>query len=82
MSTKLINLLSDDQLDKISSGKLWTFHGGIHPQENKIQSSQSAITDAGIPPYLIIAIESKSYTPVLLVKVGDSVLKGQALTKV
>ena len=82
MPTKLINLLSDDQLAQVSSGKQWSFHGGIHPQENKAQSNQSAITDAGIPPYLVIAIEYKGYTPELLVKVGDPVLKGQALTKV
>ncbi|WP_372881836.1 electron transport complex subunit RsxC, partial [Psychromonas sp.] len=82
MPTKLINLLSDDQLAQVSSGKLWSFHGGIHPQENKAQSNQSAITDTGIPPYLVIAIEYKGYVPELLVKVGDPVLKGQALTKV
>ena len=46
----------------------------VLPQENKAQSNQSAIKDAGIPPYLVIAIEYKGYTPELLVKVGDPVL--------
>ncbi|HEY7865038.1 MAG TPA: electron transport complex subunit RsxC, partial [Psychromonas sp.] len=82
MTTKSINLLSDEQLAQVSSGKQWSFHGGIHPQENKLQSNQSAITDAGIPPYLVIAVEHKGYIPELLVKVGDPVLKGQALSKV
>ncbi|ABM02588.1 electron transport complex, RnfABCDGE type, C subunit [Psychromonas ingrahamii 37] len=81
MTTKAINLLSDAQLAQVSSGKQWSFHGGIHPAENK-QSSQIAITDAGIPPYLVISIDHKGYIPELLVKVGDPVLKGQALTKV
>jgi electron transport complex protein RnfC len=82
MTTQPINLLSDDQLAQISSGKQWSFHGGIHPEENKQQSSHVAITDAGIPPYLVISIEHKGYIPELLVKVGDPVLKGQPLSKV
>ncbi|PKF63405.1 electron transport complex subunit RsxC [Psychromonas sp. psych-6C06] len=80
--TEKFNLLSDEQLDAISSGKLWNFHGGIHPEENKLQSSQYAIRDAGIPATLVIPVEQKGHTPELLVKVGDAVLKGQPLTKV
>uniref|UniRef100_UPI0003B4840D electron transport complex subunit RsxC n=1 Tax=Psychromonas hadalis TaxID=211669 RepID=UPI0003B4840D len=80
--TDKFNLLSDEQLATISSAKLWTFHGGIHPQENKHQSNQTAIRDAGIPATLIISVEHKGHTPELLVKVGESVLKGQPLTKV
>ncbi|WP_037027436.1 electron transport complex subunit RsxC [Psychromonas aquimarina] len=82
MTTQPINLLSEEQLAQISSGKQWTFHGGVHPQENKIQSSGSAICDAGIPEFLVIGIEHKGHSPEMLVKVGDPVLKGQALTKV
>jgi electron transport complex protein RnfC len=82
MTKKSINLLSDAQLAQVSSGKQWSFHGGIHPEENKQQSKQIAITDAGIPPYLVISIDHKGYIPELLVKVGDPVLKGQALSKV
>ena len=80
--TDKFNLLTEEQLDSISSGKLWTFHGGIHPQENKLQSNQYAIRDAGIPATLVIPVEHKGHTPELLVKVGEPVLKGQALTKV
>jgi electron transport complex protein RnfC len=82
MTTKPINLLSKELLAEISSGKQWSFHGGIHPQENKHQTDQIIISDAGIPPFLIIAIEHKGFIPELLVKIGDPVLKGQALTKV
>ncbi|MCW8996153.1 MAG: electron transport complex subunit RsxC [Psychromonas sp.] len=82
MTIKPIKQLSKEQLAKISSGKHWSFHGGIHPQENKQQSNQTMIKDAGIPPFLVIAIEYKGYIPELLVKVGDPVLKGQPLTKV
>jgi electron transport complex protein RnfC len=81
MTTTPINLLSEEQLAEISSGKHWSFHGGIHPQENKQQSSKAIIKDAGIPPFLVIAVEQKGESPLLLVNIGDSVLKGQALTK-
>ena len=75
-------LLSDEKLEQIAAGKTWDFHGGVHPAQNKQQSNQSAITDAGIPDQLIIAVEQKGHIPELLVNVGDSVLKGQPLTKV
>ena len=74
--------LSDEKLEQIAAGKTWDFHGGVHPAQNKQQSNQSAITDAGIPDQLIIAVEQKGHIPELLVNVGDSVLKGQPLTKV
>jgi len=76
------HLLSDEKLEQIAAGNLWDFHGGVYPLENKRQSNQVAICDAGIPSHLIIAIQQKDYVPELLVKVGDSVLKGQPLTKV
>ena len=75
------NRLSDKQLKHINAGRLWQFHGGIHPEENKQQSNQSSIEDAGIAPFLVISVEHRGQVPQLLVNVGDSVLKGQALTK-
>jgi len=75
-------LLSDEKLEQIAAGKLWDFHGGVHPVQNKVQSNQTPITDAGIPSELILAVEQKGHIPELLVKVGDHVLKGQSLTKV
>ncbi|MEL0660471.1 electron transport complex subunit RsxC [Psychromonas arctica] len=80
--TQPINLLSDEKLEQIAAGKMWDFHGGVHPVQNKQQSNQTAITDAGIPDELIISVEQKGHIPQLLVEVGDSVLKGQPLTKV
>jgi len=77
-----IHFLSDEKLAQIATGQLWSFHGGVHPAENKIQSNQTPIRDAGIPKELIIAVEQKGYVPELLVKEGDIVLKGQPLTKV
>ncbi|TEW53408.1 electron transport complex subunit RsxC [Psychromonas sp. RZ22] len=80
--SKPIHLLSDEKLAQIAAGKMWDFHGGVHPVQNKQQSNQTAISDAGIPDELIIVIEQKGHIPELLVKEGDNVLKGQPLTKV
>jgi len=75
------HLLSDEKLEQIAAGNMWDFHGGIYPIENKLQSNQIPICDAGIPEQLIIGVEQKGNIPELLVKVGDTVLKGQPLTK-
>ena len=66
------HLLSDEKLEQIAAGKIWDFHGGIYPIENKLQSNQIPICDAGIPAQLIIGVEQKGNMPELLVKVGDT----------
>ena len=43
-------------LERIKAGTLWDFHGGIHPPENKDQSSLTPVVDAGLPPQLIIPV--------------------------
>jgi len=75
------SLLSDELLEKISAGKLWHFHGGVQPIENKKQSNQQPIVDVGIAPYLTFSIEHNGQIAECLVNLGDTVLKGQALTK-
>ncbi|WP_042057723.1 electron transport complex subunit RsxC [Aeromonas allosaccharophila] len=69
-------------LERIKAGTLWDFHGGIHPADNKLQSSQSPVVDAGLPPRLIIPLRQHAGTAGdLLVQVGDKVKKGQPLTR-
>ena len=71
-----------DVLSRFNSGKLWDFKGGIHPPEMKSQSNsqplrhQPLVTDFYIP-----LKQHAGTTGNLLVKEGDYVLKGQALTK-
>ena len=60
--------------------KLYDFHGGIHPPENKQQSLTGPIRSAGIPPELILPLSQHAgaaATPV--VAPGEKVLKGQVL---
>ncbi|WP_323948267.1 electron transport complex subunit RsxC [Aeromonas hydrophila] len=69
-------------LERIKAGTLWDFHGGIHPPENKDQSSLTPVVDAGLPPQLIIPVRQHAGPAGdLLVRVGDQVKKGQPLTR-
>ncbi|MFM5634772.1 electron transport complex subunit RsxC [Aeromonas veronii] len=69
-------------LERIKAGTLWDFHGGIHPADNKLQSSQSPVEQAGLPPRLIIPVRQHAGAAGdLLVQVGDKVKKGQPLTR-
>jgi len=69
-------------LERIKAGTLWDFHGGIHPADNKLQSSQRPVVDAGLPPQLIIPLRQHAGPAGdLLVQVGDKVKKGQPLTR-
>lgn len=69
-------------LEHIKAGTLWDFHGGIHPADNKRQSSQTPVVDAGLPPQLIIPVRQHAgLAGDLLVLVGDRVKKGQPLTR-
>src|SRR5210317_902272 len=62
--------------------KVFGFHGGIHPPENKHQSVRTPIADAGIPPQLIIPLSQHIGAPAVpVVAAGDTVLKGQLIAE-
>jgi len=62
--------------------KIWDFHGGIHPTENKHQSVKQPIEQAGIPPLLTYPLSQHMGAPAQpIVAVGDRVLKGQMIAK-
>lgn len=62
--------------------KIWDIHGGIHPQENKHQSNQEAISFAGIPEELVFPLSQHIGAPATpVVAVGDRVLKGQKIAE-
>jgi len=62
--------------------KTFGFHGGIHPPENKHQSVQTPIADAGIPPQLILPLSQHIGAPASpVVSVGEHVLKGQMIAE-
>jgi len=66
---------------QIKAGQLWDFHGGIHPPARKKLTSQVAIGQIALPERLYIPLRQHiGVAGKLLVKAGDLVLKGQALT--
>ncbi len=62
--------------------RLHSFHGGIHPPENKRQSNGAPIAPAPIPAQLVLPLSQHIGAPAEpLVKVGDRVLKGQVIAE-
>ncbi|MCG6227843.1 electron transport complex subunit RsxC [Vibrio furnissii] len=68
-------------IDKIRTGYLWDFPGGIHPPENKVQSTQTPLVEARLAHEYVLPLKQHiGKSGDLLVQVGDNVLKGQPLT--
>ncbi|MCP8689758.1 electron transport complex subunit RsxC, partial [Marinobacterium sedimentorum] len=63
-------------------GHVFAFHGGVHPPENKRQSTRTPIRKAPLPDQLILPLSQHIGAPAEpLVKVGDKVLKGQRIAE-
>ncbi|ANG62153.1 electron transport complex subunit RsxC [Marinobacterium aestuarii] len=61
-------------------GHVFAFHGGVHPPENKRQSTRTPIRQAPLPDQLVLPLSQHIGAPAEpLVKVGDKVLKGQRI---
>ncbi len=59
---------------------MYKFHGGVHPPFHKNDSNQQPIAFAGIPAQLIVPIHQHiGKTAETIVKVGDTVKKGQMI---
>lgn len=58
------------------------FHGGLVLRHHKKISCETSTESAGIPDHLVIALKAnRGISPILQVKVGDFVLKGQLIAK-
>lgn len=72
--------VTDPQVSK--SQKLWELPGGIHPQENKLQSLSGPILKAPIPDTLHIPVSQPGFKDVdIVVSEGEVVLKGQVIAR-
>lgn len=61
---------------------LHRFHGGIHPAENKTQSTQQAIQSLPLPAQLVLPVRQHSGVPAKpVVMVGEHVRKGQMIAE-
>jgi len=64
------------------SKEVFNFHGGVHPPENKAQSTQLPIGALPLPEKLVLPLRQHiGNIPKLKVSVGDHVLKGQLLAE-
>lgn len=62
--------------------KTHSFHGGIHPPQNKHQSLFTPIADAGIPAQLTLPLSQHIGAPANpVVSIGERVLKGQLIAE-
>lgn len=62
--------------------KIFDFHGGIHPAENKHQSVTQPIASAGIPDELVLPLSQHIGAPAKpVVAAGERVLKGQLIAE-
>ena len=65
-----------------SAKEIFPFHGGVHPPENKAQSTQLPIGQLPLPELLVLPIRQHvGNLPKINVQVGDHVLKGQLLAE-
>ncbi|WP_019675542.1 electron transport complex subunit RsxC [Arsukibacterium perlucidum] len=66
---------------QIQAGKLWDFHGGVHPPTRKAQTAHKPIGLLPLPDRLYIPLRQHiGVAGHLLVSAGQRVLKGQPLT--
>ncbi len=60
--------------------RLWDFHGGIHPEQNKRQSTQEPSAQARMPAMLTLPLHQHiGAAAEPIVEVGETVLKGQKI---
>ena len=65
-----------------SAKEIFPFHGGVHPPENKAQSTQLPIAKLPLPNKIVLPLRQHvGNIPKIKVKVGDYVLKGQLLAE-
>lgn len=72
----------DDILDRLNTGKLYDFQGGVKPMGMKELSNQEQIKYLPLPKSLYVTVKQHiGVEGQLVVEEGQSVLKGQPLTK-
>ncbi|MDO6567113.1 electron transport complex subunit RsxC [Alteromonas sp. 1_MG-2023] len=71
----------DNIIERLNSGKLFSFPGGVHPDDKKRLSNKAAIVQPSMPDMLTLPIRQHVGSEgICNVNVGDYVHKGQALS--
>jgi Na+-translocating ferredoxin:NAD+ oxidoreductase subunit C len=62
--------------------EIFPFHGGVHPPENKVQSTQLPIGQLSLPEKLVLPLRQHvGNIPKVKVSIGEHVLKGQLIAE-
>ena len=62
--------------------KIWDFHGGVHPEENKKQTCDKPSVRLGIPPQLVIPLNQHIGAPAKpICTIGQYVKKGECIAE-
>ncbi len=70
-------------MNDVKQVKLWKFHGGVHPEFHKQESTTQPIKPISLPKSLILPLQQHvGMRAELVVAIGDKVKKGQLLAKV
>ena len=65
-----------------SAKEIFPFHGGVHPPENKAQSTQLPIIQLSLPEKIVLPLRQHvGNIPKIKVSIGNYVLKGQLLAE-
>jgi electron transport complex protein RnfC len=74
--------MSTNQIIATCSVDLFDFHGGVHPEEHKVESNQEPIRQLGLPPKLILPLQQHiGAASKVHVELGQKVLKGEKLAE-
>ena len=66
----------------VNFAKVFKFHGGVHPPENKKQSTQLPIAQLPLPEKIVLPLRQHvGNIPKIKVNIGDKVFKGQLIAE-
>lgn len=69
-------------IERLNSDRLWTFPGGVHPDDKKTLSNSSKIQQVSLPDLFTVPLRQHvGMEGNCIVEVGDTVKKGQVLTQ-
>lgn len=73
----------DSIIETLNAGKTFSFPGGVHPDDKKSLSNTSVIKKPSMPELLVVPLRQHIGSDgICCVQVGDTVLKGQVLSRV
>lgn len=72
----------DSIIETLEAGKMYSFPGGVHPEDKKSLSNTSVIKKPSLPELLVVPLRQHIGSDgICCVEVGDTVLKGQILSQ-